>query len=62
MFVAGLSNMFSYIVADIDECDRLIDCATCNNSIGSFDCQCNVGFAFNPSFGCEGSVSIPACV
>ena len=45
---------------DIDECSGSYMCpdnATCSNTVGSYTCLCNVGFATNGSF-CKGTANI----
>ena len=42
------TNCFLYII-DVNECDlNTHDCdehATCNNTIGSYECECNTGYS-----------------
>ena len=38
---------------DLNVCDR--EHSTCNNSIGSYSCQCNIGFTGNGSV-CTGKI------
>ena len=49
--------VLQHLVADIPECERgLDDCdpnATCINTIGSYDCMCNMGFT-GDGFTCTG--------
>ena len=44
-------------LTDIDECDTgMNDCdvnASCTNTIGSFDCMCNIGYS-GDGFNCTG--------
>ena len=39
------------LITDIDECSRDIDgCEhNCNNTVGSFACSCNTGYALIPN-------------
>ena len=45
---------------DVDEClENKDNChvdATCNNTIGSFTCSCNIGYSGNGTF-CQGLMS-----
>ena len=49
----------------MDECatysDNFHNNATCNNTIGSFNCSCNVGFARNGTY-CNGIIINYACI
>ena len=41
-------TLYMYILTDIDECMEYSPCdvnATCNNTIGSFNCECNIGYS-----------------
>lgn len=55
--------MLIYITSltDIDECiiksDNCHDNATCNDTIGSFTCECQAGFSGNGTY-CQGMKNI----
>lgn len=56
--VFKLANLCKFSI-DINECERdtheCHDNATCTNTIGDYNCTCNVGFS-GDGFECEGEV------
>ena len=55
-------NIAIFVFADIDECvdpgdNNCSSNANCTDTIGSYDCTCNVGYA-GDGFTCEGTIKV----
>ena len=47
--ITQIFNNLCFVV-DVDECSRPNDCAQlCNNTQGSYECYCRIGFKVNPN-------------
>ena len=56
-------NNVVLLFTDIDECTAESPChvnATCNNTEGSYVCECNTGFS-GDGFTCEGRFCLSSC-
>ena len=60
-FIVSESYIYLYFETDVDECLEASTCdanANCTNTVGSYNCSCNLGFTGNGSI-CEGQHKNP---